>query len=274
MEDKISLMPIQTLHTAAPFKNLFPIQESVLNDMVEDMKGARGFDCAFPIIIWAGHKVTVIDGHTRLAAAQRIHLNKVPVMLKEFADEGEALLYAIRAQRIRRTLSQEELLNCLAELDKRNAVGRPGKTATNVAISGRTSESTAELLGISRGKVEKLRTINDHAPSNIRDAVASGSMSVDKGYKETVKKRRQEKATSSKPLSIEELKTLKNERLNALQRNIEKTIRKYLESEWQEYPELRYSSSEIQTLSKNVQNKIQEIIAAVLPGENEDEQQF
>ena len=55
MVDKISLMPIQTLHTAAPFKNLFPIQESVLNDMVEDMKGARGFDCAFPIIIWAGH---------------------------------------------------------------------------------------------------------------------------------------------------------------------------------------------------------------------------
>lgn len=271
MEDKISLMPIQALHTAAPFKTLFPIKESILNEIAEDMK-QNGFDYAHPIIIWGGHKVTVIDGHTRLAAAQQIHLNKVPITLKEFADEDEALRYAIRAQSNRRNLSQEELLNCLAELDKRNAVGRPGKTATNVAISGRTSESTAKLLGISRGKVEKLRTINDHAPSNIRNAVASGSMSVDKGYKETVKKRHQEKATSSKPLSADELQALKSEHLNALQKRIEKTIRKQLESEWQEYPELRYSDSEIQTLSKNVQNKIQEIIAAMLPGENEDEQ--
>ena len=76
MEEKISLMPTIAIHTASPFKDLFPIKESVLNEIAEDMK-QNGFDFAHPIIIWAGHKVTVVDGHTRLAAAQKIHLNKV-----------------------------------------------------------------------------------------------------------------------------------------------------------------------------------------------------
>lgn len=83
MEEKISLMPTIAIHTASPFKDLFPIKESVLNEIAEDMK-QNGFDFAHPIIIWAGHKVTVVDGHTRLAAAQKIHLNKIPIILRAY----------------------------------------------------------------------------------------------------------------------------------------------------------------------------------------------
>ena len=54
MEEKISLMPTIAIHTASPFKDLFPIKESVLNEIAEDMK-QNGFDFAHPIIIWAGH---------------------------------------------------------------------------------------------------------------------------------------------------------------------------------------------------------------------------
>ena len=64
MEEKISLMPTIAIHTASPFKDLFPIKESVLNEIAEDMK-QNGFDFAHPIIIWAGHKVTVVDGHIK-----------------------------------------------------------------------------------------------------------------------------------------------------------------------------------------------------------------
>ena len=149
MEEKISLMPTIAIHTASPFKDLFPIKESVLNEIAEDMK-QNGFDFAHPIIIWAGHKVTVVDGHTRLAAAQKIHLNKIPIILKEFASEDEALQYAIKAQSHRRSLTPQELLNCLAELDKRKSAGRPGKLATNMANFGKSSEATADLLCISR----------------------------------------------------------------------------------------------------------------------------
>ena len=145
MEEKISLMPTIAIHTASPFKDLFPIKESVLNEIAEDMK-QNGFDFAHPIIIWAGHKVTVVDGHTRLAAAQKIHLNKVPIILKEFASEDEALQYAIKAQSHRRSLTPQELLNCLAELDKRKSAGRPGKLATFVANFGKSPEATASRI--------------------------------------------------------------------------------------------------------------------------------
>ena len=45
MEEKISLMPTIAIHTASPFKDLFPIKESVLNEIAEDMK-QNGFDFA------------------------------------------------------------------------------------------------------------------------------------------------------------------------------------------------------------------------------------
>ena len=71
MEEKISLMPTIAIHTASPFKDLFPIKESVLNEIAEDMK-QNGFDFAHPIIIWAGHKVTVVDGLSSMPSKLRV----------------------------------------------------------------------------------------------------------------------------------------------------------------------------------------------------------
>ena len=261
MEEKISLMPTIAIHTASPFKDLFPIKESVLNEIAEDMK-QNGFDFAHPIIIWAGHKVTVVDGH----------MNKVPIILKEFASEDEALQYAIKAQSHRRSLTPQELLNCLAELDKRKSAGRPGKLATFVANFGKSSEATADLLGISRGKVEKLRTIKNHATAKIRDAVASGNMSIDKGYKETMRARRQDKARELPPLTGTELQDLKESRSEAIKVSIIKMVKMRLEREVQEYPEIGYSFQERNTLRDVISSEIGNLIADMLPGENENEQ--
>ena len=272
MEDKISLMPTQTLRTAAPFKTLFPIKESVLNEIAEDMK-QNGFDYAHPIIIWAGHKVTVVDGHTRLAAAQKIHLNKIPITLKEFADEDEALQYAIRAQSHRRNLSDAELLNCLTELDRRKHRGLHGKSqiATPVA-NGKSAEKTAELLGVSRGKVEKLRTVNDHAPDRLKAAVSRGDISINKAYNETMKHRRENDAKSMGPAAGEELQELKNSRLEAIKISIVKMASARLEREIQEYPEIRYTLQERNGLDDALATEIGKLIATMIPGENEDEQ--
>jgi ParB-like nuclease domain. len=117
MEERISMMATLEIHTAEPFNRLFPIKESVLNEIVEDMR-VRGYDYGHPVIIWAGHKVTVVDGHTRLAAALKLGMSKIPILLKEFADEDAALQYAIRSQSHRRNLTDAELLTCLGELDK------------------------------------------------------------------------------------------------------------------------------------------------------------
>ncbi len=266
MEERISMMATLEIHTAEPFNRLFPIKESVLNEIVEDMR-VRGYDYGHPIIIWAGHKVTVVDGHTRLAAALKLGMSKVPILLKDFTDEDAALQYAIRSQSHRRNLTAEELLNCLSELDKRKAIGRPEKTATNVAISGRSAKKTADLLGVSRGKVEKLRTINDHAPAQIREAVASGSMSIDKGYKQTMENRHREDGAVMNPPTGEELQKLKNSRLEAIKVSIAKMARTRLEREIQEYPEIRYSTEEREDLISRTLHEVAEAMSA-LPIEN------
>jgi len=271
MEDKISLMPIQALHTAAPFKTLFPIKESVLNEIVEDMK-QNGFDYAHPIIIWGGHKVTVVDGHTRLAAAQQIHLNKVPITLKEFADEDEALQYAIRAQRNRRNLSDAELLTCINELDKRNSKGGCENAKASHEASGKTAQKTAELLGVSRAKVERIRTVNDHAPEKIKSAVSSGKISINKAYNETMKRRREEEAKAMEAPTGEALKEIKESRLEALENSIVKMVKNRFEREAQEYPELRYSKAEKDSLGDTLSSEIGKLIATMIPGENQDEQ--
>ncbi len=268
MEDKISMMPTTALHTATPFKTLFPIKETVLNEIADDMK-KNGFDYAHPIIIWAGHKVTVVDGHTRLAAAQKIHLNKVPVTLKEFADEEEALRYAIKSQSHRRNLTAEELLNCLTELDKRKTAGRPGKLAVNPANSGKSAQVTADLLGISRNKVEQLRTINAHAPEKIKEAVSSGKMSIDRGYRETIKDRKK-KAAIENPVSEMDADTVRKQRLDIFKRAIGKMFVDYFESETQKYPEICYSATEKKQLWEELSAVFQQTITTILPGEENE----
>ena len=158
MEQKISMMDTLTIRMAAPFKNLFPIRENLLDEIAADMK-QNGYDFAHPIIIWAGHKVTVVDGHTRLAAALKIGLTKVPITLKEFESEEEALQYAIKSQSHRRNLTDAELFSCISELDKRKRVGRPEKIPSREGISGGSAENSAKLLKISRAKVERLRAV-------------------------------------------------------------------------------------------------------------------
>jgi ParB family chromosome partitioning protein len=100
------------------------------------------------------------------------------------------LEYAIKCQSNRRNLSDQEILQCVSELDKRRdrTLNFEAKTskATHVAL-GKSANETAKVLGIGRGKVEKARAVLDKAPGEIKEAVKSGEMSINKAYNQTVK---------------------------------------------------------------------------------------
>jgi len=182
------MMFTRDLRVRSPFKDLFPIRENILNEIVNDMK-KNGFDHTRPIVLWQGHKFTVLDGHTRLEAAKRTNIFEVPVEVKSFSSEEEALAYTIRCQRNRRNLTDQEILQCVSELDKRKTMAEAGamkgkKLATHVA---RSSDETAKVLGVNRGKVEKARAVLDKAPDEIKEAVKSGEMSINKAYNKTLK---------------------------------------------------------------------------------------
>ncbi|MFA6717088.1 MAG: ParB N-terminal domain-containing protein [Victivallales bacterium] len=269
MDERISTMTTLELRRAAPFSTLFPIKENVLKKITEDMK-TNGYDCAHPITVWAGNRCKVIDGNTRLEAALKAGMSTIPVVLKEFKTEDKALQYAIKSQSNRRNLTDSELLTCLTELDKRMSKAEAGakrwEQASNEACSGKSAEKTAELLGVSRAKVERLRTVSEHAPAHIKNAVSAGKMSVNKAYNQTMENRRQE-AEDEIPESPEQVR---NKRKEAIVQSIGGMLKKRIEREVLEYPEICYSLAERNSLANQIHTQVDDLIN-LLHGESENE---
>lgn len=220
------------INTASPFKDLFPVKPNDLERVMASMK-TKGYDYGHPLILWEGHNLTVVDGHTRLAAAQKLLFAKIPVILKKFKDEAEALEYAIESQVNRRNLNDAELLNCLTELDKRYKT-KEERRASREARPGKSAEQTAALLGISRAKVERLRTVSDHASDEIKDAVKAGKLSVNKAYNETMEAR--------KDSQFKDEEDLMTARQAALQDSICGMILSRVEREKKKYPDAPFSA--------------------------------
>ena len=238
------------IKTASPFKDLFPVKQNDLERVMASMK-AKGYDNGHPIILWEGHDLTVVDGHTRLAAAQKLLFARIPVILKKFKDEAEALEYAIESQVNRRNLTDAELLNCLTELDKRKKTGPAKSLASREAKLGKSAEQTAALLGVSRAKVERLRTVSDHATDEIKDAVKDGKLSLNKAYKATMDARHAEEDSDETDSD-----DIKADRLLALENSYCCAIAARTDRELKQYPDVRYSAKELAALRKKIIEKL------------------
>ena len=276
MKSNVLMMHILDVHTDYPFKNLFPINPTVLAAMTEDMK-THGFDMVHPIVVWGGHNGVVVDGHTRLQAAKDAGVLNVPLVIKEFADEDEAIQYAISSQRNRRNLTDSELLNCIAAIDSRFPRGGSSKTAREVF--GNSAQKTADILGISKTKVEKLRTVNDHASNQIKDAVLNGELSVNKAYNETMAARRAEKRASEpvsetcKPIADdwenetftleEQLEIVKKHRIINIPEIIIDTLERTVKQEKNNYPDIHYSEVQIAQIQTKIQNELGRILSGL-----------
>jgi ParB-like chromosome segregation protein Spo0J len=147
---------------AEPFASLFAIKPEVLAAIKADME-SNGFDPSKPVNVWRKPDGTriLIDGYTRVRAAEELGLLRVTAYEKTFASEAEALAYAIHTQRDRRNLSDAELLR-LIELVDRPQAGFNTAVAAIEATDVRphkTAEITADAIGTSRAKVERARVV-------------------------------------------------------------------------------------------------------------------
>lgn len=249
--ESVSMIDPDVVNTASPFKDLFQVRPTDLANVEADMK-ANGYDSAHPVIIWAGHNMTVIDGHTRLAAARKLMFPQIPAIIKNFKDEAEALEYAIKTQRNRRNLTDAELLNCLTELDKRKKKGPAKSIASRDAIPGKSAEQTATLLGVSQAKIERLRAVNDHATDEVKEAVKSGKMSANKAYKATMEARHAAKRENSDPEQI------KADRLLALEASYCNALAARTDRELKQYPDVRYTDDELTDLAVKIIDKLKD----------------
>jgi protein gp37/ParB-like chromosome segregation protein Spo0J len=206
---RLAVCKVDEIVIREPFKSLWPARQAIEDAIVESI-AAEGFRGDEPIAIWANGKNTLIDGHTRLAAAKRSGLDAVPVALREFATEDDALAWAIARQRDRRNLSDAEILSALAVLDRLKAT-TPGKGAKQQRTEdlasreakspqeGKSANETAVKLGVSRAKVERARAVAAHAPEEVREAVERGEMSINKASRiATARKREKREAEQPK----------------------------------------------------------------------------
>jgi ParB-like chromosome segregation protein Spo0J len=187
---------------------LFPIDEKVLDAISEDIK-VNGFDGSSPVVLGKGPWTTshvLIDGHTRVQAALRANKTLIPVIKKYFGSEDAALKYAIHSQRDRRNMTDTDILQCVAALDEKRKRGgdrksedAKSKTPTGAIDSkpARSSKETAQLLGTSARKVERARTVLNHADEKTKKAVQSGEKSINKAYDETQTQRKLKKGPKS-----------------------------------------------------------------------------
>ncbi len=191
---------LHNIESAEPFMSLFPRREDVEKKLEESMREAGFADPAFPLVVWG---TKLIDGYHRLRAAKNIGLEQVPVINKGFQSEDEAVLYCIHANADRRHLTDDELLNVIQEVDKRTrpaaqARERTGPIlATSVARS-KSADETAAIVGVSRRKVEEVRSIREHGTEEDMKQVEDGKATIHKKAEE-VKARRKRKPRQLAP---------------------------------------------------------------------------
>ncbi len=198
------IISAETIKTKEPFRDLFPIDPKVLAAVAENMQ-EFGYDVSAPIVLWRQEDV-VLDGHTRLKAAQQIGLEEVHVNYKDFVSIEDALEYAIHNQRDRRNMTEADLLRCvdaLDELKERGGDRRSEEAKSNPTPVGieknQSATATAKTIGTNRGKVEKARTVLQ-APTQ-KQAVLSGQKTINKAYNDVQAERRVQKEADPKTVN-------------------------------------------------------------------------
>lgn len=153
---------LDQLTKAEPFSSLFTIKPEVFEAIKADM-AVNGFDPSKPVNVWRKVDGTraLIDGYTRVRAAEELGLLRVTAYEKSFASEAEALAYAIHTQRDRRNLSDAELLRLIELLDRPQEGFRAplAPIGANESVATKTAVITADAIGISARKVERARTV-------------------------------------------------------------------------------------------------------------------
>lgn len=209
-------MNISELKIEEPFKSLFKMDDHVLYAIRENM-GHNGYDESKPITIWRGRNI-VIDGHTRLLAADDLEMETIPVKERNFKDEDSALRYALHHQRNRRSLDDAHILHLVEKLDKMYKMGGDRRsifaTAKLDLDEDRPSESsrevTASLIGTTAEKVSQCRHVLQNCDDKEIRVIRDRKKSLHNVYKSSLAVRKnEERKLKEQEIRLKKLQELK-----------------------------------------------------------------
>lgn len=184
------MMPLEEIEEMKEFKELFPIHQETLDQVVARMK-KYGYDKSQPLHVWKREgRFFLMDGYTRREGAATCGFTEVPVYVHEFPSLEDAMEYTIGLQTARRNLNDAELSNAILRLDALKSRGRktlPGEKKDPEAQEekGKSALHLAKVLGTSTTKIEKFRAVEKKATPEVKTAVASGALSINQAYETT-----------------------------------------------------------------------------------------
>jgi|GEM_PF-3429462 ParB-like chromosome segregation protein Spo0J len=200
-------VPVNKIEKKAPFLDMFTINTDMVTTITEHMN-QNGYDKNYPIIVWdrgnskGNHqRYILVDGHTRLQAAQNVGMDSIYASCVTFPDEDTAFEYAVHNQRDRRNMTDADLVRHIAAVDQLKRKGQRTDLAQGCAKSGKSAAETAKVVGKSTRQVEKVRYIEKHADDETKAAVKSGEKSINKAYQETRAKRKKKTPPTTTPES-------------------------------------------------------------------------
>jgi len=159
---------------------IYPAERETLKRSIEK----HGIQTALVGRRKSGRKlVTIVTGCTRLAIARELGLKAVPVILKEFAGETEAKIFALQDNLARRHLTVPQKAQLALEYQKLLRVGQGHRTDLKPEPSSRMTKvdarkEAAKLVGVSEGSISNMKKVVESGDEKLVQEVHSGETSV------------------------------------------------------------------------------------------------
>lgn len=171
--DEVVLLPLSVINrTTEPFVSLNPIDEAQRLRLEDSIKKV-GLLKSNPVIIWrrkTGKKteLILIEGFSRCAVAEKLGIENLYCIIKEFKNAEEAEEAARFNEYARRHDDAESLFRQFEKLNLAELKAEPG----------RLNEVVAKHLGISAHNAHKLLQINAKATDDVKSALREGTIST------------------------------------------------------------------------------------------------
>lgn len=188
------LIPIESIPIMEVFKDLFPMKSQNREAIAESIQ-KNGFDPKKAVLIgnFPDGSRSLVDGYTRRAGSLDAALTDIYAWNQDFESIDAAIDWALHEQLDRRNLSESETYEFVLKIDQVKGKGRK----TN-EYRGKSAIKTAELVGTSPRKVERIRTVEKLATPEQKKAIHNGEKSVYRVYQE-IKENAPNGANSPKP---------------------------------------------------------------------------
>lgn len=148
--------------------------------------------CTDPLMVWNG---TIIDGHNRYSVCTKLEIPFTYEEKEDLPDRNAVKAWIIERQLSRRNLNSYQKTDLALEFDslfheeakEKQSLGGKKKVSQNSEQppnERKSDHKIAEIAGVSRDTVARVRKIKKNADEEMKSALEKGKMSVNKAYTE------------------------------------------------------------------------------------------